>query len=190
MGTYARVALRGVAALYLVGLFLDGVGCDVPPRVLPPAADYFLQVAALFPDAATAATDYRAEGWVCAEKRWREIRTAAYFPLDPDDKENRFQRAFHFYRDEPSVLHALDTYLVESHDARWGDDGIPRDEAIGGVRFVVVRTPIPAPGAPLTRFSRRPLMEVPDAEKHVVYRTPKSDLARRCPGEPPPGAAP
>jgi len=179
MRAAGRYALRALAGAYLVGLWLDGIGCEVP-RVLPRPAEYFLQVAALFPDAATAASSYRAEGWICAEQRWQELDTRPYFPLDPDDKENRFQRAMQFFREEPVVLRALDDYLVERHDAGLHDDGIPRDQVIGGVRLVVVRVPISRPGTRVERFVRRPLADVPRDERKVLYRTPKARLEQRC----------
>jgi hypothetical protein len=180
MRSAGRVALRIAAAIYLVGLWLDGVGCDLPSRALPRPVEYFMQVAALFPDAATSASQYRAEAWVCAEARWTEIDVRPYFPLDPDDKENRFQRALHFYDDEPVVLRALEQYLVQRHDTRPLADGIPADHAIGGIRLLSVREPIPPPGAVLYRFERRPLTEYPVAERHVLYRTSKAKIDARC----------
>jgi hypothetical protein len=185
---FVRVGLRTIAALYLVGLWLDAIGCTTPSRLLPHALDYFMEVAALFPEASSGAIDYRAEGWVCADARWQELDTRPYFPLDPDDKENRFQRALNFYRDDPAVERALDAYLVERHDAGHDDDGIPRGRAIGGVRFVRVRIPIPPAGSPLERFTRRPLADLPTSEKETLYRTPKARIAERC-GPPAPAAA-
>ena len=182
MGSAGRLALRSVAAIYLVGLWLDGVGCDWPARALPRPVEYFMQVAALFPDAATAASQYRAEGWVCADADWAEIDVRPYFPLDPDDKENRFQRALHFYVDDPAVTRALDAYLVQRHDTRPLDDGIPADRPIGGVRLLSVREPIPPPGSEVHRYQRRPLADYPRAERHLVYRTPKAIVDERCGG--------
>lgn len=180
-----RLALRAVSVIYLAGLWLDGVGCDWPARAMPRPVEYFMQVAALFPDAATSASQYRAEGWVCDGARWTELDVRPYFPLDPDDKENRFQRALHFYRDEPAMLGALDAYLVQRHDTRPLDDAIPADRAIGGVRLVSVREPIPRPGSEIRRYERRPLADYPVAERHVVYRTPKATIDQRCGRETP-----
>lgn len=180
-----RACLRTLATVYLVGLWLDAVGCSVPSRILPHAVDYFMEVAALFPEASGGAIDYRAEGWVCADTRWQEMDTRPYFPLDPDDKENRFQRALNFYRDDVEVHRALDAYLVERHNAARADDGIPRDRLIGGVRLVRVRIPVPAPGGPVARFTRRPLEEIPQREKETLYRTPKARIAERCGVGPP-----
>ncbi|HEX3344880.1 MAG TPA: hypothetical protein VHS09_09925, partial [Polyangiaceae bacterium] len=78
-----------------------------------------------------------------------------------------------------------DAYLVERHDAGRADDGLPRGAPIGGLRFVRVRIPIPAPGSHLERFTRRPLDELPASEKETLYRTPKPRIAQRCgPREP------
>jgi hypothetical protein len=177
---FLRGSLRTVAALYLVGLWLDAVGCSTPSRLLPHALDYFMEVAALFPEAASGAIDYRAEGWVCADARWQELDTRPYFPLDPDDKENRFQRALNFYRDDPAVERALDAYLVERHNAGRADDGVPRGIPIGGLRFVRVKIPIPPAGSRLERFTRRPLANLPANEKEILYRTSKTRIAERC----------
>jgi hypothetical protein len=187
----ARACLRALAGLYLVGLWLDAVGCSLPARVLPHAIDYFMEVAALFPEAAGGAIDYRAEGWVCSDGRWQEIDTRPYFPLDPDSKENRFQRALNFYRDDVVIHRALDDYLVGRHDAGSHDDGIPRDRRIGGVRLVRVKIPIPPPGTPLQPFTRRPLAELPKADKETLYRTPRARIDERCgpPAPPPEGAS-
>jgi hypothetical protein len=185
---WGRVALRTVAAAYLVGLWLDAAGCSVPARVLPRAVDFFMQIAALFPEAATGAIDYRAEGWVCQDARWEEIDTRAYFPLDPDDKENRFQRAMSFYRDDTRVKQALEAYLVARHNAGAKDDGIVRDHLIGGVRLLRVKVPIPPLGVrPRERYTRRPLDGYPRSEREVLYRTAKERIDERCGGPATPG---
>jgi hypothetical protein len=175
-----RLALRVLGAAYLAGVWLDGTGTGIPARVLPRAANYFVQVSALFPYAATASIDYRAEGYVCSEGEWRELDTRPYFPIDRDDKENRFNRVMHFLRTNRPTMTELDAYLVEHHHAAKADDGIARDERIGGVRLSSLRIPIPEPGAPLERFSRRPLASYPDDQRKVFYHTPRSRLAARC----------
>jgi hypothetical protein len=181
-----RTALRWLAALYLAGLWLEGAGSTLPETVLPRPVSFFLQVAALFPHAATAAIDYRAEGWVCADGAWREMDTRAYFPIDADNKENRFDRVMHFFRENRPAMRALDAYLVEGHAAgRRGSDGIPLDRAIGGVRLSSLRVPIPAPGDPIEPFQRRPLAEYPDDQRHVFYHTPRSVINERCGGSRP-----
>jgi hypothetical protein len=180
--TYGRTALRVLAGAYLAGVWLDGVGSTLPSHVLPRVANYFLQVAALFPRAATMSIDYRAEAWVCADKKWEELDTRPFFPLDPDDKENRFQRVMHFLRQDETTMHALDAYLVGQHPTARGEDGIDALKPIGGVRLLSLRIPLPNPGEPLERNRRLPLAEYPESERHVFYHTPRSKAAERCGG--------
>jgi hypothetical protein len=179
-GGIARLALRWIAGAYLVGVWLDGTGTNLPARVLPRVVGYFLQIAVLFPNAARASIDYRAEGWVCADRTWQELDTRAYFPIESDDKENRFQRVMHFFREDEQTMHALDGYLVERHASGVHTDGIPLDRAIGGVRLSSLRLPLPRPGDAIERVQRRPLYEYAQDEKHVFYHTPRSTMAERC----------
>lgn len=176
----ARTALTVLAGCYLVGVWLDGTGSTLPSHILPRTANYFLQVAALFPRAATMSIDYRAEGWICEERRYAELDTRPYFRIDPDDKENRFQRVMHFFRQDETTMHALDAYLVEAHDSGMHEDGIGRGLGIGGVRLSSLRIPLPKPGDPLERARRRPLSDYPEEERHVFYHTPRSTAAVRC----------
>jgi hypothetical protein len=175
-----RVALGVLAATYLVGVWLDGAGSGIPARVLPRMANYFLQVAALFPRAAIASIDYRAEGFVCDQGTWMELDTRPYFPIDPDDKENRFNRVMHFFRENRTTMTALDSYLVDNHNSGRRDDGIPPDRTIGGVRLLSLRIPLPSPGDRLERASRRPLSQYPQDERQIFYHTPKSRLIEHC----------
>jgi hypothetical protein len=179
-----RIVLVLLAGAYLCGVWLDGVGSSVPSRLLPRTANYFLQVAALFPRAAEASIDYRAEGWVCSDQQWEEFDTRPYFPIDSDNKENRFQRVMHFFRTDRTTMRALETYLIESHNSGRHDDGLPRERKIEGVRLVSLRIPLPLPGDPLQRVDRRPLAQYPDSEKQAFYHTPKSKLTSSCaPGQ-------
>jgi hypothetical protein len=140
-----------LAGAYLLGVWLDGSGTGIPASVLPREANYFVQVAALFPFAALTSIDYRAEGFVCKEGAWMELDTRPYFPIDPDDKENRFNRVMHFFRENRRTMTALDSYLVENHNSAAHEDGIRRDLAIGGVRLLSLRIPLPSPGDRLDR---------------------------------------
>jgi hypothetical protein len=182
-----RVALRALAGVYLLGVWLDGSGTGIPAAVLPRTAAYFMQVAALFPWAATTSIDYRAEGFVCSQGAWMELDTRPYFPIDPDDKENRFNRVMHFFRENRTTMTALDSYLVQNHNSGSREDGIPRDRVVGGVRLSSLRIPIPSPGARLERVSRQPLSFYPADQRRVFYHTPRSRLAERC-GRPAEGA--
>src|SRR5580700_8538445 len=141
-----RLALGAVATAYLAGVWLDGVGSTLPSHFLPRVPNYFLQIAALFPNAATMSIDYRAEAYVCADRKWEELDTRPYFPIDPDDKENRFQRVMHFFRAHRPTMQALDGYLVASHNGGAHADGIPSDRPIGGIRVQSLRIPLPKPG--------------------------------------------
>jgi hypothetical protein len=175
-----RLALGAVATAYLAGVWLDGVGSTLPSHLLPRVPNYFLQIAALFPRAATMSIDYRAEAWVCADKKWEELDTRPYFPLDPDDKENRFQRVMHFFRQDETTMHALDAYLVDRHASGKGDDGIDAVKTVGGVRLLSLRIPLPNPGDPVERFRRLPLASYPEEQRHVFYHTPRAKAAERC----------
>ena len=91
-----RTVLVIVATLYLVTVWLDGVGSNLPVKVTPRVWLYFSQVAALFKNAGMMAIDYRAEGWSCADKRWIEVDVRPWFQIDSDTKEIRFHRALQF----------------------------------------------------------------------------------------------
>jgi hypothetical protein len=176
----ARIALRTTAAVYLASIALDGAGCSLPSQVLPRAVAYFTQVSVLFPRAAHATIDYRAEAWVCSRQAWIELDTRPYFPIDPDDKENRFNRTMHFLRENRETMHELDRYLVWNHDLHPGDDGIAPGERIGGVRVLSLRIPIPPVGSAFERYRRHPLSYYPESERKYFYHTPDSVRARRC----------
>jgi hypothetical protein len=173
---------------YLAGVWLEGVGSTLPASLLPRTPLYFLQIAALFPHAATNVIDYRAEGWVCQDHAWREIETRPYFPLDPDDKENRFQRVMHFFRENRPTMHALDDYLVDGHNAGGHADGIPDDRKLGGIRVLSLRLPLPEPGAVLTRLTHKPLADYAPTVRKNWYHTTQTKRSERCGYKDPPKA--
>ena len=82
--------LGAVAAVYLVAVFAEGVKSGVAATRLPAPVAYFAQIAALFPAAARNAIDYRVEGYRCRDQTWAEIDVRRWFPIDADNKENRF----------------------------------------------------------------------------------------------------
>jgi hypothetical protein len=179
----ARIALVAVAAAYLTTVWFDGIGSGWPSSLLPRPWLYFGQIAALFKYAGIKSIDYRAEGWVCAERRWVEIDVRPFFRIDRDNKENRFHRALQFYRRERLVMRSLDDYVTSQHNAV---EGRP---AIGGVRFSSLRLDYPAPGERISRYERKPLASHSAAEKKSWYWSPKSRRTARC-GEPAePGSA-
>jgi len=199
MNASARTALKVLGAVYLAGVWLDGVGSNLPGKILPRTAEYFMQIAALFPRAEVASIDYRAQGWVCQDRRWEELDTRPYFPIDPDNKENRFERVLHFFhehrgpsrgdgraRPEDVTLRALDAYLVGAHNDGKRDDGIPRDRMLGGTRFLSLRIPLPRPGDRLERVVRHPLEDYPEKQRAYWYHTPHAKIEAHCgyhPGE-------
>jgi hypothetical protein len=176
----AHYAFIALGALYLAGVWLEAVGSSLPGEILPRTPHYFLQIAALFPRAAINVIDYRAEAWLCGDHEWQEIDTRAYFPLDPDDKENRFQRVMHFLRDNRPTMNALDQYVVDGHARGSLSDGIPGTTQIGGVRVLSLRLPLPEPGSAITPMQRRPLAEYPEAVRKAWYWTKASKRAERC----------
>ncbi len=161
-----------VAALYLLTVWLDGVGSTWPAKITPRPWLYFSQVAALFVNAAPKVIDYRAEGWSCSEHRWAEIDVRPHFRIDADNKENRFQRALQFYRKNRSVMRALEDFIVARQNAVG-----PR---IGGVRFSSLRLAYPAPGQHVSKFEQLPLSAYSGEQKHDWYWTPESRRAQRC----------
>jgi hypothetical protein len=170
--------LTGIACLYLSSIWLDSVGATVTHKLLPRTFVYFTTVACLFPHAAQAVIDYRAEGWVCSSHSWKEIETAQDFPIDADNKENRFYRAMHFFHGHRAASQALDEYLVSRHNAR-----ASHGDRIGGVRLLSLRQPIPEQGKPVPPYARRPLDTYPAEQRKNWFWTRASKRAERC-GDP------
>lgn len=118
-----------------------------------------------------------------------EIDTAPYFPIDADNKENRFSRVMHFFRQNRPTMRALDDWLVRRYnaDASWrtmtssaaADAKAPSDW-IGGIRLASVRVPIPKPGEPVARFEHRPLDQYPSDQVKHWYHTPERTVVERC----------
>jgi hypothetical protein len=172
--------LRGLAALYLCVMWLEGPGWLGPLKRLPSTFLFFTQCTALFPRAALASIEYRAEGYVCEKGEFEEIDTRPYFPIDAEDKENRFSRVMFFYRHNKKTMNALDRFLVTSHDRHDRDDGEAHDQKIGGVRLFSIRTPLPRVGDPPMKVHRRPLAEIPREWRKVFYETKSAWTTERC----------
>lgn len=171
-----------LGALYLASILLSAAGSSLPERILPRPLLYFTQVARLFPGAARFSIDHRAEGFRCSDRKWVEIDTRPYFPISADNKENRFYRAMHFFRQHRPALQSLDEFLVTRHNARFSA-GITEGTAggrIGGVRLSSLRLPLPEPGQRFPRYERRPLDTVPEELRKVRYYTPQSKRSARC----------
>jgi len=183
-------ALRALAALYLAVMWLEGPGWLGPLKNLPSAFLFFTQCSALFPHAALASIEYRAEGYVCSKGEWEEVDTRPYFPIEADDKENRFSRVMFFYRHHKKTMAAVDRFLVQSHNRHDRDDGDAKDEKIGGVRLFSVRTPLPDIGDPPVRVHYRALSEIPQEWRKVFYETKSAPITERCFGKRPKPIAP
>jgi hypothetical protein len=171
---WARRTLVAVAAVYLTGVFFEGIGKTFLQGLLYRPFIYFAQIAALFPHAATHSIEYRVEGYGC-DGHVSEIDIRPYFPIHADDKESRFERAMHFYKEYRPTLTVLDQYIVERHNR-------DHDPKIGGVILMSLRIPIPGAGAAFPRYERTPLASHPKEERKVWYKTPRELVLERCGG--------
>ena len=173
-----RLALAVAAAAYYAMLFVAS-DCGLSERV-PGPVRFFAQAACLFPEALETAIEYRAEVWSCRERKFVPFDPRPDFPIRAEDKESRFQRLGHFYRRIAPVMEALDAFLVERHNARAEPvDGV--DGPIGGMRFLSLRMPIPAPGQPAARYVYDPLgLPPPGSEQKPWFMTAGSTRAKRC----------
>jgi hypothetical protein len=167
-----RLALAAAALVYFAGVLLNAAGAPLQ-EIVPRPLLYFMQVAKLFPNAVDVATEYRAEAYVCDERRWVELDVRPFFPLRPDDKENRFERAMFFYHRSAPVMKALDDYLVRANN--FGGRA-----PIGGVMLLSLRIPVPPPRRATAPYRRRPLADHPAAERKYWYRTSLDDVSARC----------
>ncbi len=167
---------------YLVTIFLNSSGSRLPRDVLPRPALYFAQVACLFPHAAPVSIEYRLEAYSCSQRRFIPFDHRPYFPLHPNDKENRMHRAAHFYRRNAKVMHALDAYVVQQHNSRApaqrAATGV--QEAIGGISLMSLRIPFPPPGSRVERYRYDPDAAVPQEYRKLWYITPKQRRADSC----------
>lgn len=178
-----RRAVGIAGALYLAAIFLGSAGSSLPRKILPRPVLYFTQVACLFPHAATHSIEYRAAAYSCRERRFQELDYRRYFPLHPDDKENRYHRLAHFYRGNREVMQALDEHMVQRHNAQVEHGESPGDGIegpIGGILVMSLRIPLPDPGTQVDRFSRIPLVDVPRDWHKRWYQTPRSRRDERC----------
>ena len=166
-----RRALVALAGLYFLALVRH------PPqwRGLR-VAGFFTESTCLFSYANLVTGDYRLDAWSCKEKAWEPIDPRAYFPIQADDKESRFQRFGYFYsRNRPS-LEALDAFIEERHPL--ADDGLTG--AIGGIRLGRIALPIPPVGSPIEPYVYRPLDKPPPEQRKELYNTIASKRRARC----------
>jgi hypothetical protein len=182
-----RCGLIVLASLYLVTMVLGEVRSGFVYRWVPGPLLYFTQVAGLFTESKRMDVDFRAEGWSCQDGLFREIDVGPQFPIQPGNKENRFQRAVYFYGHNPKAMHALDRFITDRHNAQvrtreaGGGGGGGNDIGrIGGVRILSAVTPIPEPSEGIQRYSRKPLSEYPFDRQHTLYETPDKTIWKRC----------
>ncbi len=173
----ARRLMMVLAGIYALFVWMDAAGLNLPDKILPLPVRFFMQEAALFPDAARDAIEYRAEGYLCDAWRFEEIDVRPFFPIQRDDKESRFYRAMFFHRRQKKVLEALDQFIVD-HQNRAHPEA-----RIGGVMLLSLRIPIPEPGTPEPRYQRLPLADYPpEVERKYWYVTPSAERTQRCQG--------
>jgi len=163
-----------VGALYIAGVFIEGAGGGRLDRFVPRPVLFFCQIAALFPRAATYRIEYRAEGLPCQGPAF-EVDVRPFFPIHADDKESRFDRALHFYRNDRPTMEALESYVMDRYNLR-------EQVKIGGMLFLSLRIPIPAPGSAFPRYERAPLAGFPKEQRKVWYATARDVVNRRCGG--------
>jgi hypothetical protein len=166
-----------LALAYFAVLIADHVRARGLRSVVPGPILFFAQIADLFPDASSGIIEYRAEGWLCGQQRFVELDMSKLFPMLAGNKENRFYRLMHFYRQTPAVLQDLDDYCVGHYPPLATEAGPDR---IGGVRFMSLILPLPKDPSEVVRYSRKPLDEYPDAPHHLWYRSSTRRAAERC----------
>jgi hypothetical protein len=177
---WLRTALTLLAGLYLLGVFANVAVSQIWNTWVPLLPRYFTQIACLFPNAATHAIEYRLEVWDCERREFSELDFRPLFPLHADDKENRFQRTAHFYKQNRQVMRALERYVVEQQRVR------EPSRKLGGIRLLSLRLPLPAPGEPVARWQSEPLSSYPEERRRLWYYTPNSRRRVFCSGETPP----
>lgn len=134
----------------------------------------------MFPRANVVLGDYRLDAWSCADRRWQPIDPRAYFPIEANDKESRFQRFGYFYQRNKPSLDALDAWIEARHPAV--DDGLAG--SIGGIRLTRCTRPIPEVGSPIEPYVYRPLDKTPAGQRNDLYNTAAAVRRARCAGAP------
>jgi hypothetical protein len=177
-------ALTVVSVAYFGFVFAEAYKAGSAAKRLPAPIAYFTQIASLFPRSARHVIDYRVEAFRCKDKAWEEIDPSPWFPIDADNKENRFYRTMHFFGEHQhrETLRALEDFIWGHYEsdriaAAARGDGRP---PIGGVRFVRVQSDIGAPGDVEARFAKKPLPSFGPDDRRDLYYTPESRREARC----------
>lgn len=176
---WAEIVAGALGVFYLVVLVSGQTKKDPLGPRLPALVQHFVEAPGLFPHAALNIIDYRLEAWSCREQTFREIDPIPYFPMRPDDKENRFRRLAQFYHSNAPILDAFDAWLAAAHDGPHAPDGI--DGPVGGIRLYSLRMAIPPHGEG-ERWNPRPLAELPASVKKLWYQTTLPMRNQRCAG--------
>jgi hypothetical protein len=137
---------------------------------------FFTESTCLFPSADRVSIEYRLDAWSCHDQKWQPIDPRAYFPIQADDKESRFQRLGYFYQTSRPAMNALDDFIYDRHDAR--DDGLAG--MIGGIKVSKWSHPIPNVGDEIPRYEFTPLVPPPADETKDTYFTKASVRKSRC----------
>jgi hypothetical protein len=181
-GRAAPIVLGVIAAAYVAAVWSEAVKSGTSAKWLPAPVAYFTQVARLFPRAAIATLDYHVDGFRCRDQAWTEIDVRPFFPIDADNKENRFYRTLHFFHDHRQTMRALDDFVTTRYNERaletaaQGQGG----ERIGGIRIHRLTLPFGAPGEGAARYAKKPLGAYADDERKEIYHTPESKREERC----------
>lgn len=174
-----RQALLGCATIWFFLLVADQFMRAWAKKYVPSTLVYFAQVSGLFPKAARNIIEYRAEGWLCGEQRYVELDMTQLFPMLAGNKENRFYRAMHFFRNNKKVMRSLDSFTVRNHPFVLTRDGM---ESVKGVRFLSLRIPLPESPAAVKRHRWEPLGAYPEKYRVTWYSTSDRALRKRCDG--------
>jgi len=169
---WARIGLVFLACAYYAALLHH----PAEIKWLAPA-EFFTEATALFPRASDSAVEYRLEGWSCTTSSWQLLDPRPYFPIQPDDKESRFQRLGHFYYNERPAMVALANYILDGHAAGI-DDGVTGK--IGGIQLIQVLRKVPPVGTPIERYHFDPMAPIPADQRKEKYHTSQSERTRRC----------
>jgi hypothetical protein len=180
---WLRLALVGVACVYYLGLFVAGTR-KTPITAIPRWAAFFVEAPGLFPFADRLSFEFKLDGWACSPRAWVPIDPRAYFPIEADNKESRFQRLVWFYRFHDNskenlraVMNAIDDYVIAHHADV--DDGY-RGE-LGGIRVYEVYRDLPPPGADVARYASSPLAPLaPGEQRKEIFNTKPSARKKRC----------
>ena len=166
-----RRTLAVIGALYFIALVKH------PPQVRGlRVIGFFSESTCLFPSADRVSIEYRLDAWSCQERKWKPIDPRAYFPIQAEDKESRFQRLGYFYQTSRPAMNALDEFILAHHESV--EDGLPG--LIGGIKVSKWTRPIPEVGSEVPRYQFTPMTPPPADETKDTFFTKASVRKARC----------